>query len=101
MGGADPRRTCIGCRRTGSPAELVRLARGGDGGLLVGRQHPGRGAWLHPDPACVAQARRRRAFGRALRGDIGGAAIAAIGEEIGAGVGTLEGRADGPRPEQL
>jgi hypothetical protein len=28
---------------------------------------PGRGAHLHPDPACFALAERRRAFGRALR----------------------------------
>jgi predicted RNA-binding protein YlxR (DUF448 family) len=28
---------------------------------------PGRGANLHPDPACLALALRRRAFGRALR----------------------------------
>jgi uncharacterized protein len=28
---------------------------------------PGRGAHLHPDPACLELAQRRRAFGRALR----------------------------------
>lgn len=28
---------------------------------------PGRGAWLHPDPDCLALAIRRKAFGRALR----------------------------------
>jgi predicted RNA-binding protein YlxR (DUF448 family) len=28
---------------------------------------PGRGAWLHPDQACLDLAERRRAFGRALR----------------------------------
>ena len=28
---------------------------------------PGRGAWVHPTAACLAQAERRRAFGRALR----------------------------------
>jgi predicted RNA-binding protein YlxR (DUF448 family) len=31
------------------------------------RRLPGRGAHVHPDPACVALAERRRAFGRALR----------------------------------
>jgi predicted RNA-binding protein YlxR (DUF448 family) len=31
------------------------------------RRLPGRGAWLHPDPGCLATARKRRAFGRALR----------------------------------
>jgi predicted RNA-binding protein YlxR (DUF448 family) len=28
---------------------------------------PGRGAWLHPEPHCVQQAIRRRAFTKALR----------------------------------
>ncbi len=31
------------------------------------RSMPGRGAHLHPVTACVDQARRRKAFGRALR----------------------------------
>jgi predicted RNA-binding protein YlxR (DUF448 family) len=31
------------------------------------RRRPGRGAYVHPDPDCVQQAIRRRAFGRALR----------------------------------
>jgi predicted RNA-binding protein YlxR (DUF448 family) len=31
------------------------------------RIRPGRGAHLHPDPACLALAERRRALGRALR----------------------------------
>jgi predicted RNA-binding protein YlxR (DUF448 family) len=31
------------------------------------RRRPGRGAHLHFDPACLALAERRRAFGRALR----------------------------------
>lgn len=33
------------------------------------RRSPGRGAWLHPDPSCLEQAQRRRAFARALRVD--------------------------------
>ena len=32
-----------------------------------GQSLPGRGAHLHPDARCLDQARRRRAFGRALR----------------------------------
>lgn len=47
---------------------MVRLTRGPDG-LVVGRTAPGRGAWLHP--GCGALALRRRALGRALRGDPG------------------------------
>jgi predicted RNA-binding protein YlxR (DUF448 family) len=47
------------------------------------RRRPGRGAHLHFDPACLALAVRRRAFGRALRveGATGTDAVAAyLGE---------------------
>ncbi|MFW2513600.1 YlxR family protein [Demequina sp. SO4-13] len=63
-----PVRTCIGCRRKASRSVLVRLAL--EDGRVVVDEHgskQGRGAWLHPDPDCVALAFRRRQFGRALR----------------------------------
>lgn len=73
-GGQGPLRTCIGCRQRVTAAELFRVvvARepGGEPAPVVPDPHrrmPGRGAWLHPDPACVELAVRRRAFGRALR----------------------------------
>ncbi|MFI9009616.1 YlxR family protein [Actinosynnema sp. NPDC053489] len=31
------------------------------------RRLPGRGAWLHPDPDCLRNAEKRRAFPRAFR----------------------------------
>jgi len=51
---------------------LIRFVAAGSGDDLrllpdPGRRLPGRGAHLHPDPACFALAERRRAFGRALR----------------------------------
>jgi len=30
----------------------------------------GRGAWIHPDEACLEKAVRRKAFGRAFRGQV-------------------------------
>lgn len=83
-----PVRTCIGCRRRAAAAELLRVvvashepgeqkfgpagesARGPETLSVVPdprRCAAGRGAWLHPDPGCVALAERRRAFARALR----------------------------------
>jgi predicted RNA-binding protein YlxR (DUF448 family) len=49
---------------------VVAILQGAD--LIVAAPDPtrtrlGRGAHLHPDPACLALAERRRAFGRALR----------------------------------
>jgi uncharacterized protein len=49
---------------------LVRVVLGEDERTLVvdeRRREPGRGAWLHPEPGCLDQAERRRAFTRALR----------------------------------
>ncbi|MGW1677917.1 YlxR family protein [Saccharopolyspora sp. NPDC002376] len=68
-----PVRTCVGCRTRTSPVELLRVvaAVDGDSSPVVvpdpRRRRPGRGAWLHPDPACLRLAERRRAFPRALR----------------------------------
>jgi hypothetical protein len=64
----DPVRTCVACRREGLKADLVRLVRGADGAAAVDRtgRAPGRGAYLHPDPACVELARKRRQVERAL-----------------------------------
>ena len=68
-------RTCIGCRQRAPIAELVRVAVVIDNESTrprrvvpdAARKLPGRGAWLHPERACLVQAERRRAFGRALR----------------------------------
>jgi predicted RNA-binding protein YlxR (DUF448 family) len=62
---------CVGCRRRATPEELVRVVAEPGGGLAVGRNLPGRGAWLCPDsPSCLEAARRRRAFSGALRVDV-------------------------------
>ncbi|HEY0773043.1 MAG TPA: YlxR family protein [Nocardioidaceae bacterium] len=65
-------RTCVGCRQRAPKQELLRVvARGSDHGLAVvpdpGAREPGRGAYIHPTPACLELATRRRAFARALR----------------------------------
>jgi predicted RNA-binding protein YlxR (DUF448 family) len=64
----------VGCRQRAAAAELLRVvaAAGANGAPALVVPDPrhrarGRGAWLHPDPACVELAQRRRAFARALR----------------------------------
>ncbi len=61
-------RTCVGCRRRDITDNLVRVVER-DGAIVrdTARCLPGRGAWIHPDPACLSRAERSRAFGRALR----------------------------------
>nr|WP_103348054.1 YlxR family protein [Amycolatopsis sp. CA-128772] len=64
----SPVRTCVGCKRRALTGELLRVVAVA-GRVVVDerRRLPGRGAWLHPDPDCLAKAERRRAFPRALR----------------------------------
>ncbi|MGW0563807.1 YlxR family protein [Streptomyces sp. NPDC003016] len=64
-----PERTCVGCRERAAKSELLRIV------VVEGEcapdprgTLPGRGAYVHPAPACLALAVRRRAFPRAFRG---------------------------------
>jgi predicted RNA-binding protein YlxR (DUF448 family) len=75
----QPQRTCIGCRKKAPRSELLRLVAEGSGSTAVlvdeRRRMAGRGAWLHPSESCLALAVKRRAFGRALNGSTGAAAV--------------------------
>jgi predicted RNA-binding protein YlxR (DUF448 family) len=65
-----PVRTCLGCRRARPKAELVRLARGGDGVVRVdarGRAG-GRGAYVCANAECARLALTRARLGHAFRG---------------------------------
>jgi predicted RNA-binding protein YlxR (DUF448 family) len=97
---AEPVRTCVGCRTRAARSDLLRIVVVG-GELLpdVRRRMRGRGAHLHPDPACLDLAERRRAFPRALRvsGPLGLNQVRAHVAEVervlrtGAGPGTDDG----------
>ncbi|MFG3494531.1 YlxR family protein [Streptomyces sp. NPDC047928] len=63
-----PERTCVGCRERAAKSDLLRIV------VIKGAcapdprgTLPGRGAYLHPVPACLDLAVRRRAFPRSLR----------------------------------
>jgi predicted RNA-binding protein YlxR (DUF448 family) len=62
----------VGCRDRAPASTLLRVVAVSDDGaqrLVADPRHrlPGRGAYLHVDPACLAKADKRRAFPRALR----------------------------------
>lgn len=54
----EPHRSCIVCRATKTPDELLRFARSPDGGVGfdVKAVLPGRGAWVCVDGACLQKA---------------------------------------------
>ena len=68
-----PVRTCVGCRKRELAVELLRVVAvsTGNGKFAVivdpAGTLPGRGAWLHPEQACLDAAIRRQAIVRALR----------------------------------
>ncbi|GAA4769494.1 YlxR family protein [Citricoccus nitrophenolicus] len=78
-----PVRTCIGCRGKDDHTKLVRLALDGVTGPRSvipdwRRRMPGRGAWLHPDVACLQAALKRGAFNRAFRGRVEATSLAGL-----------------------
>ncbi|GAB3569569.1 YlxR family protein [Amycolatopsis endophytica] len=93
--GTTPVRTCVGCRKRAPAGELLRVV-ARDGRLVADprRRLPGRGAWMHPGPECLAKAERRRAFPRALRVQ-GTLDAAGLRDHLG---GTPGGMDRGPTP---
>jgi uncharacterized protein len=63
-----PMRTCVGCRARDDQDRLLRVV-AVQGALVPDprRRLPGRGAYLHHKPECLALAERKRAFPRAFR----------------------------------
>ncbi|GAB4531170.1 MAG: hypothetical protein Fur0018_18930 [Anaerolineales bacterium] len=48
-----PQRTCAGCRESASKRALIRIVRTPEGVFVdLSSKQPGRGAYLHDDPAC-------------------------------------------------
>lgn len=63
-----PMRQCVGCREMKPKKELIRVVRSPEGQVSLDFKGklPGRGAYLCPDPACLARAKKSRALERAL-----------------------------------
>jgi len=61
-------RTCAGCREVGDPAALVRVVLGPSGEAVpdLAGSGFGRGAWVHPRAACLAQA-LPRGFSKSMK----------------------------------
>ena len=60
-------RTCIGCRQRDAAAEMVRLGLEDGRVVVAGATRVGRGASLHPRPACLETGLRPEALSRAFK----------------------------------
>ena len=63
-----PQRQCMGCRERKPKREMIRVVRGTDGtvSLDFGGKMNGRGAYICPNPDCLAKAIRSKALDRSL-----------------------------------
>ena len=63
-----PMRQCVGCREMKPKKELIRVVRSPEGAVSLDFKGklPGRGAYVCPDPACLARARKSKALERAF-----------------------------------
>ena len=63
-----PQRQCLGCREMKNKKDLIRVVRSPEGetSLDFKGKKPGRGAYVCPDSACLAKARKSRALERAF-----------------------------------
>jgi len=91
VGRGEPERTCVGCRSRATKGQLVRLVGAPDGGVRVdpSGSAPGRGAWVHRDPSCVAAALRKGALARALRKGLGESEVGKLRHELHEHLGAL------------
>lgn len=63
-----PLRQCVGCREMKPKKELIRVVRSPEGAVSLDFKGklPGRGAYVCPDPACLAKARKSKGLERAF-----------------------------------
>ena len=67
-----PQRQCVGCREMKDKKALIRVVRSPEGEISLDfkGKKPGRGAYVCPDPACLAKVRKSRALERAFESAI-------------------------------
>ena len=67
-----PQRQCLGCREMKNKKDLIRAVRSPEGEISLDfrGKKPGRGAYVCPNSACLAKARKSRALERAFSAQI-------------------------------
>lgn len=82
-----PMRQCLGCREMKPKGELIRVVRSPEGDISLDfrGKKPGRGAYLCPDPNCLARAKKGRAIERAFSAQVEAEVYLALEEQMKAG----------------
>ena len=81
-----PMRRCVGCMQSKPKKQLVRVVKNAAGEIsidLIGKK-PGRGAYICPDPACLAQAQKKKALERGFETAIPAEVYEALKAELAA-----------------
>ena len=79
-----PQRQCMGCRERKAKKEMIRVVRQTDGTISLdfsGKLN-GRGAYVCPDPACLAKARKAKSLDRSLEAQIPDEVYARLEKEM-------------------
>ncbi len=82
-----PMRQCLGCREMKPKGELIRVVRSPEGEISLDfrGKKPGRGAYLCPNPECLARAKKGRAIERAFSAQVDPEVYAALEAQMKAG----------------
>ena len=82
-----PQRQCVGCRTMKDKKSLIRVVRSPEGTISLDFKGklPGRGAYVCPDPACLAKARKSRALERAFETAIPAEVYDQLEQQMGEG----------------
>ncbi|MDR0670966.1 MAG: YlxR family protein [Oscillospiraceae bacterium] len=81
-----PMRQCVGCRAMKPKRELIRAVRAPTGEISLDfrGKKPGRGAYVCPDMACLARAKKVRALERAFGVSVPDEVFEALGRQMAA-----------------
>ena len=85
-------RTCIGCRQRDAAAEMVRLTLAGGRVVIAGPGRTGRGASVHPRPACLEIGLRPAVLARAFKQQVTIQDVAELLQQVTKRVGTQAAR---------
>ena len=79
-----PQRQCLGCREMKNKKDLIRAVRSPEGEITLDfkGKAPGRGAYVCPQPACLAKARKSKALERAFQVPVPSQVYDALEEEF-------------------